>query len=203
MGAVTVARVDTLPAFRGALAFVAVAAGLGLGSDAYAQAGNASGEGAGEGGVDSYPLPGSAREAYSPIGEGFDSPIEPRANLKGPAPDVDEREARLRAARAPGLNPFFRDTELTAHNRTYWFDEDRFGSSDPKALTTGGHLTYQSGFLANTLQLRAALYTTQPLYANAYAGETLNLTEDGAQITVLGQANAKLKFAGQQVTVGR
>jgi outer membrane porin, OprD family len=194
------ARAEAVTAIRGVLVVAAIAAGLGLGADAFAQAG-----GAGEGGAESYPLPGSAREAYSPIGEGFESPIEPRADLKGPKPYVDEREARLRAARAaaPGLNPFFRDTELTAHSRTYWFDEDRFGSSDPKALTTGGHLTYQSGFLANTLQLRAALYTTQPLYANAYAGETLNLTEDGDQITVLGQANAKLKFAGQEVTVGR
>ena len=30
-----------------------------------------------------YPVPATAAEAYSPIGEGFDSPIEPREDLKG------------------------------------------------------------------------------------------------------------------------
>ena len=193
------ARVQAGAAFRGVLAIAAIAAGLGLGAVALAQAG-----GAGEGGAESYPLPGSAPEAYSPIGEGFESPIEPRADLKGPKPYVDEREARLKAARAtPELNPFFRDTELAANSRTYWFDEDHFGFSQPRALTTGGYLSYQSGYLANFLQLRAALYTTQPLYATRGCRRNLEPDADGDQITVLGQANARVKFAGQELTIGR
>ena len=171
-----------------------------IGGEAMAQDG-----GGGRGGPVDYPLPATAHQAYSPIGEGFESPIHPRENLKGPAPLVDDRRMEIRARRR-GLetfNPFFRDTELTLESRTYFLGEDAFGLDRPEALTTGGYLSYQSGYLAGFLQLRAALYTTQPLYANEHAGSTLLLTEDGDQITVLGQANAKLKFAGQELTVGR
>jgi hypothetical protein len=48
--------------------------------------------------------------------------------------------------------------------------EDVFRISEPKALTTGGYLSYQSGYLADFLQLNAMPYTTQPLYANQEAG---------------------------------
>ena len=47
------------------------------------------------------------------------------------------------------------------------------------------------------------LYTTQPLYANAFAGETENLAADGDQITTLGQINGRLNLAGQEITAGR
>ncbi len=196
-------RFNLLTALRSALLVALL--GLVSGQTAMAQSGGGDGAGGGQGGPADYPIPATAREAYSPIGEGFESPIEPREDLKGPAPVDDERRAQMRAAR-PGLqnlNPFFRDTEFWAYSRTYWLGEDVFGTSQPKALTTGGHLSYQSGYLAGFLQLRAALYTTQPLYAPPGAGGTLNLTPDGDQITVLGQANARLKFAGQELTMGR
>jgi outer membrane porin, OprD family len=197
-----VARVNAGAAFRGALAIAAIAVGLGQGASAYAQAGDGGG---GQSGPMDYPVPATAAHAYSPIGEGFDSPIEPREDLKGPAPLVDDRRAAIRAAN-PGLetlSPFFRDTALTVNSRTYWLDEDVFGISEPEALTTGGYLSYQSGYLADLLQLNAVLYTTQPLYANAEAGSTWNLSPDGDQITVLGQANGRLRFAGQELTIGR
>jgi hypothetical protein len=153
-----------------------------------------------------YPLPSSAGEAYSPIAEGFVSPIEPREDLRGPEPYVDERAARIEAARPyrmPSAPAFFRDTDLRVNSRTYLFDEDQFGMNEPEALTTGGWLAYQSGYLADIFQLRAALYTTQPLYANEDAGDTDNLTPDGDQITTLGQINGRIRFAGQEITAGR
>lgn len=198
-GSEALAGINPAPVLRAALVLAFTCMGWGIGGDALAQAG-----GIGEGSAD-YPIPSTAREAYSPIGEGFESPIEPRENLKGPRPYVDERRDQLRAAR-PGLqtlSPFFRDTELTANSRTYWLGEHVFGLSQPKALTTGGYISYQSGYMVDFLQLRATLYTTQPLYAPEGAGDTLNLTPDGDQITTLGQANARLKFAGQELTMGR
>ncbi len=185
-------------AFLLALAFAAWA----IGGEALAQG---AGGGGGQAGPIDYPIPATAGQAYSPIGEGFESPTHPRDDLKGPAPLVDDRRTEIRAARRglETLNPFFRDTELTLNSRTYWLGEDTFGIADPKALTTGGYFSYQSGYLADFLQLRASLYTTQPLYANEDAGSTWNLTPDGDQITVLGQANARLKFSGQELTVGR
>jgi hypothetical protein len=157
-------------------------------------------------GATDYPIPSTAREAYSPIGEGFDSPLDPRDDLRGARRYVDPREERLKARRAqrsPNAPVFFRDTDLRANSRTYWFEEDAFGLTEPKAFTTGGSVTYASGYLADFFQLRGALYTTQPLYANATAGAAETLTLDGDQITVLGQLNGRVKFAGQEVTAGR
>ncbi len=187
-------------AFHPVLILALIASGLGLSTRSLAEGG-----GGGDGAPTPYPLPSNAKEAYSPIGEGFESPIDPREDLKGPGPYLDEREARLAAQRQSRQSqaPFFRDTDLRANSRTYWFDEDAFGNVTPKALTTGGYLTYQSGFAADFLQLRSVLYTSQPLYANDDAGDTSNLTEDGDQITTLGQINARMKFAHQELTVGR
>jgi hypothetical protein len=157
-------------------------------------------------GAHDYPIPSSTREAYGPIREGFMSPIEPREGLLGPMPYVDERAARLEAMRPyrmPNAPAFFRDTDLRVNSRTYLFDEDQFGLNQPEALTTGGWLAYQSGYLADVFQLRGVLYTTQPLDANAFAGDTDNLSPDGDQITTLGQINGRIKLAGQEITAGR
>jgi outer membrane porin, OprD family len=181
-----------------ALFLALIVSGFGLGTNAFAQGAG------GDGTPTAYPLPATAKEAYSPIGEGFVSPLDARDDLKGPKPYLDEREERLKAQREQRqMAPFFRDTEIKANSRSYWFDEDAFGNDTPKALTTGGSLTYQSGFAADFLQLRSVLYTSQPLYANGDAGDTSNLTEDGDQITTLGQINARMRFAQQELTVGR
>jgi len=183
---------------RPGLSLLLIASGVGPGRPAFAETGDADGV------VTAYPLPATAQEAYSPIGEGFESPLEAREDLKGPKPYIDEREERLRPQREQQPEaPFFRDTELAANSRTYWFGEDAFGNARPEALTTGGYLSYQSGFVADFLQLRGVLYTTQPLTASEDAGATLNLTEDGDQITTLGQINARMTFANQELTVGR
>ncbi len=187
------------PVNRALLGLALMTACLGLSSPAGAQ-----GSG-GMGGMPSdYPVPATAREAYSPIGEGFEAPIEPRERLKGPRPFVDDRSARLKAdPERQKAAPFFRDTDLKVNSRSYWFDEDSFGYDEPRALTTGGSVSYQSGFAADFLQLRSVLYTTQPLYAPQDAGDTLNVSPQGDQITTLGQLNARAKFAGQELTVGR
>ena len=149
-----------------------------------------------------YPIPSTAQESYSPIREGFTTPIDPRDALRGPKPHVDERSAPLKAARQNEA-PFFRDTEIKLNNRSYWLAEDLFGLSKPEALTSGGWISYQSGYLADFLKLSGTVYTSQPLYAPADAGETLNLTKDGDQITTLGQANVGIKVLGQEITAGR
>ena len=185
------------PASHAALVVTLIASGFGLGSHALAQ------QSAGGMQTD-YPIPSTAREAYSPIGEGFTSPIESTAGFIGSAPYTDEREAHLAAKRQQrDLAPFFRDTAIKAHSRTFWFDEDSFGYDEPKVLTTGGHISYQSGFIADFLQLRGAVYTSQPLYAGEDAADSLNLLPDGNQITTLGQINTRMKFAHQELIVGR
>lgn len=188
---------------RAALVVAVASAALFCSAEALAQ--TASGTGvetsAGEDMPD-YPIPAKAREAYSPIQEGFESPIDPRGDLKAAASYVDERAQRLKEERAE-QGPFFRDTELKANSRSYWLDLEKFDGTDARALTTGGYVSYQSGYAGDLLQLRAVLYTTQPLYAPPGAGATLNLTPDGDQITTLGQANVRLKLLGQELSAGR
>ena len=104
---------------------------------------------------------------------------------------------------SPGWGAFIANTELTANSRTYWFDLQGFDGRTYQALSSGGAINYQSGYAGDVLQLRGVLYTTQPLYAPAGAGRTLNLTPDGDQITTLGQANARLKITGQELSAGR
>jgi hypothetical protein len=159
------ARLRRERALRPVLVLALIASGVGLGRPALADSGN------GDGAVTPHPLPATASEAYSPIGEGFESPLDPRDDLKGPKPYIDEREERLKAQREQRQTAsFFRDTEIKANSRTYWFGEDSFGNGTPEALTTGGYLSYQSGFAAEFLQLRGVLYTTQPLYCGRRCG---------------------------------
>ena len=194
------ARLHPVPVRRGALIAAIVVACLGLGQTARAQDAG----GTGSDGLPDYPIPATAQQAYSPIGEGFESPLDPRENLKGPLPYVDGRAPLLRSV-SRGLQdegPFLRDTKLRLNSRTYWLTQDVFGF-ESEALTTGGSLAYQSGYIADFLQLRGVLYTSQPLYAPDGAGATFNLTPDGDQITTPGQASARLKFAGQELTAGR
>ena len=174
------------------LALIFIAFGAGFSTRAYTQ------------GAYDYPIPSRAKEAYSPIREGFESPIEPRERLRGPKAYIDTRGPALRRyERVPEALAFFRDTKLKANSRTYWFGEDSFGFDKPQALTTGGSLSYQSGYIADFFQLRSVLYTTQPLYANAEAGKTLNLSPQGDEITTFGQVNGRMKYAGHELTAGR
>ncbi|MGB6906592.1 MAG: hypothetical protein WBE04_05700, partial [Methyloceanibacter sp.] len=64
------ARFNLLAALRGVTVLALLC--MALGQAAVAQ--GAGGEGGSQGGPTDYPLPGTAHEVYSPIGEGFDSP---------------------------------------------------------------------------------------------------------------------------------
>jgi hypothetical protein len=95
---------------RPGLILALIASGVGPGRPALAETGDDDGV------VTSYPLPMTAGEAYSPIGEGFESPLDEREDLKGPKPYIDEREEQLKARREQRPEaPFFRDTELEAN----------------------------------------------------------------------------------------
>jgi len=78
---------------RPGLILALIASGVGSGRPALAETGDADGV------VTAYPLPTTAREAYSPIGEGFESPLDVREDLKGPKPYIGEREERRKAQR--------------------------------------------------------------------------------------------------------
>ena len=123
---------------RAAFAVAAALAMLFCGMDASAQETGGTGVEASAGhDAPDYPIPSKAGEAYSPIGEGFESPIDPRGDLKAAASHVDERARRLQVAREQ-QSPFVRDTELKVNSRSYWLDLRKFDGTDAEALTTGG-----------------------------------------------------------------
>jgi hypothetical protein len=99
--------------------------------------------------------------------------------------------------------PFFRDTTLELHPRTYYFVRDNFDGSKNQAWAGGGWLAYHSGLLANTFHIGANLYTSQPIFAPADEGGTLLLTNEQDPINTLGVAYLGAKFARQDLIVGR
>jgi hypothetical protein len=132
--------------------------------------------------VDEQPAPASVEDERSPMEEVY--PVEV------PRPSVFPRiRKRLETA-----TPFWRDTQLLLHPRVYYFDRDRENANNSEALAYGGWLAYSSGFWRNRLRLNASVYTTQRAYGPQDKDGTLLLQEGQNGFTVLGKANAELKF---------
>ena len=115
------------------------------------------------------PAPGRAQEQIeqqepTPSAvEQVATPIE-RAFVPAPAPQpfVLLPELRERLKDAPA---FFRDMKLDVNLRTYYFNREKYDDTHLEALATGGALSFQSGWLLDTLSVSAVLYTSQPLHA--------------------------------------
>ena len=64
------------------------------------------------------------------------------------------------------LPPFFRDTQVALNLRMYYFNRDNHVApprSDNEALTLGGSLAYQSGWLAHLFRLGVEGFGSQTL----------------------------------------
>ncbi len=99
--------------------------------------------------------------------------------------------------------PFFRDTTLDLHLRSYYLGRDNFDDSRDRSWAGGGWLSYRSGLLVDTLYLGATLYTSQPIFAPADEGGTLLLTSHQNALGSLGEAYVGAKVARQDFIVGR
>ncbi len=100
-------------------------------------------------------------------------------------------------------SPFFKDTTLDLHPRTYYFVRDNFDGSKNQAWAGGGWLAYHSGLLGNIFHIGANLYTSQPIVAPDNEGGTLLLTSEQDPINTLGIAYLGAKFWRQDLIVGR
>jgi outer membrane porin, OprD family len=112
---------------------------------------------------------------------------------------VQEEPWRDRLANAP----FFRDTTLELHPRTYYYVRDKLDGSINQAWAGGGWLAYHSGLLGNIFHIGATLYTSQPIVAPDNQGGTLLLTSEQDPINTLGVAYLGAKFWGQDLIAGR
>lgn len=129
------------------------------------------------------PTPGTADEVTAPI-DGLAGP----PSTDTPSPSLFE----------PGLAaPFWRDTRLDLHLRSYYLERDRKGADDSLAWTLGGWVAYRSGLWRDRIGLGATAYTTQPLYAPKNKPGTGLLANGREGFTVLGEAFVDLHLTEQ------
>lgn len=103
----------------------------------------------------------------------------------------------------PIRTAFFDDATFTLHLRSYLFDQSNNDGDDPAAWALGGWVGYQTGWIADTLQLGVVAYTSQPLWAPESRPGSLLLLPNQDGISVVGQAYAALRYDGQVLTLGR
>ena len=92
------------------------------------------------------------------------------------------------------LPPFFRDTDLNLHFRSFYFNRQSDDGTASEALALGGWLQYVSGWLFDTFRAGATYYMSFPLYAPESRSGTLLLTPGRDEIGVLGEAWGALRY---------
>ena len=100
-------------------------------------------------------------------------------------------------------NALVRDSEVTLHFRTYYFDRLNPSPPDNAAWAIGGWLGYRSGWFGDLLRFGLVGYTSQPLWAPSDKGGNGLLTADQQGYSALGQAYVALKLWDQVLTGGR
>jgi len=126
------------------------------------------------------PPPKSAGEIQDPIDRGF---LKKRPLKRFLLKRIKER--------LKDLAPFWRDTKVAFHFRTYEFDRRNSSTDKREAWTAGGQVAYESGRWKN-LGIQAAYYLTNELHADG--GDTGLLAPGQRNISRLGEANLNYEF---------
>jgi outer membrane OprD family porin len=83
-----------------------------------------------------------------------------------PAPPMERLFAPLKEElQQSSLPHFLKDTDLTVHFRSYYFNRTKPDDTINEAWAFGGWISYQSGWLLDTFSMGASLYGSAPLYA--------------------------------------
>jgi hypothetical protein len=85
-------------------------------------------------------------------GSGEDDPPPPQ-----PIPPLPRLFAPLKEA-IKDLPPFFRDTDLKIHFRSYYLNRENPNGSENEAWAFGGWVAYRSGWLLDTFGIGATFY---------------------------------------------
>jgi hypothetical protein len=144
--------------------------------------------GAAERELEQGPAPRSTDEIQTPLVHAFLAPARKEPLI----PWVRQQLQKL--------PPFFADTQLEARARTFYLRKDRAIDVLSEAWAAGGSIYYRSGWLKDTFAVEAEGFTSQPLVARDGRGGTLLLAPDQAGYSVLGIANAKLRYKGVVLT---
>jgi hypothetical protein len=158
---------------------------------------------------DAERVPSGAADIYSPIERTFTPqaplPSGSRRLVTGTSLPIEtgpvvfqDLKDRLRFT-----DPFFRDTVLAVYVRTHDLDRDNAGAPQSRAWAGGSALALRTGFLDDWLQFEAAGATSQPLFAPEGEGGTVLLTGNQAEVSSFAIANARMRFGGQELVLGR
>jgi hypothetical protein len=126
------------------------------------------------------PAPESAKEIKS----SFEPPVE--ENKRSFFPGFKEK--------MDSMSPFWRDTSLLLHFRTYYFYRDIEPDIKSEAWALGGWIDYKSGLWKNFLKVGLVGYTSQKLYGPEDRGGTGLLAPGQEGFSVLGQAYLDLRI---------
>jgi hypothetical protein len=92
------------------------------------------------------------------------------------------------------LPPFFRDTDLNLHFRSFYLNRQRANDTFNEAWALGGWVDYKSGYLLDTFQIGARYYTSLPAYAPDDRGGSQLLTPGQDAIGTFGEAWAAFRY---------
>jgi len=111
-----------------------------------------------------------------------------------PAPPIERMFAPLKQS-MENLPPFFRDTDLKLHFRSYDFDrENPENGSRNQAWAFGGWASYKSGWLLDVFGIGASFFGSAPLYAPDDKDGTLLLKPGQEGYRVVGEGYASLRY---------
>lgn len=95
-----------------------------------------------------------------------------------------------------------RDSQVTVHLRSYYFDRLNPGDVTNAATALGGWLGYQSGWIADRVRFGVVGYTSQKLWGPLDKDGTLLLMSGQESYSVIGQSWATLKLFDEQLLTG-
>jgi len=117
-----------------------------------------------------------------------DVAVEPNQQSELPPLEIEARRVEFLAGSKFILKP-----------RAYYMDRDRDKNQDNVGFALGGAVQYLSGWALDRLQLRATAYTSQDIYGPSDKDGTQLFLPGPEGFTVLGEANAVLRFTENDV----
>jgi hypothetical protein len=149
---------------------------------------------------------GPAPESVSTLNSPLDIPFLPLAPLPWAFTALQNSIRENLKPQMETLPPFFRDTQVGVNLRLYYLGREnhlRPPRSDNEALTIGGSLAYQSGWLADIFRLGVEGFGSQKLYGPEDRDGTLLLLPGQESYAALGRAYGELQYDAYTATLFR
>ena len=99
--------------------------------------------------------------------------------------------------------PIWKDSTLDTNIRSYWLRRDVDGATTSEALALGGEVLWRSGWYRDFASIRAAAYTSQPIYAPDERGGNGLLQPGQEGYAVLGKLSLQLQLKESRISLYR